>query len=938
MSKNITLNSNNQKGFGDLKDATKKNIELTGYARCLSDENELILQQESKSRYSNDDFENWLKPHVEKIKADRLAGKSIAPIYNIPVIIHIIHNGDAVATDENISYNQAISQIQVMNEDFQRLAGTRGGANTTGAAVDVQISFCLAQQDANGNPSNGVVRHNITPYSNTGTPAVTDDWEARNDVETMKATTQWDPTLYLNMWTIKPGGLTLANGGLDGLLGYAQFPDNSGLGGLNTSGGNANTDGVVAAFDTMGTMDLDDGSFNMNPTYNLGRTMTHEVGHWVGLRHTWGDGPASGSCGVDDYCADTPNQAQPNYSCNTNNDSCTGGGIDMVQNYMDYTNDACMDTFTQNQKDRIIAVMQNSPRRNMNASIGCNTAAPTANFTTSAPASSQEGSDCNFTDYTFNISLSDGGSQSATVSLLNSGTAIENEDFELIDNSVTFTAGATSASGNNTITLRIFEDDFVETDETITLNLSVNTAGNTIASLVEFNHTIISDDLDIAQSTYQDYQTDFQTSNSNTWSILNVDTATSTWFTTDVQPASNLYLAGVIEGFAAISTSDTNDTSTDDYLFTETFPVSSTANRLDVSHALYSLGSTEVAVFYILTENNEYIQIGNAFLAPGFTGNNDLINVEIPFNTPELIAVRGTNIRLVVRHTIIPTQGFNNDNGSLIWDTLTVTELSDTLVQTAINQSVSNDSAQINIVGSLNASDNNTGNAMLSISPNTNFNYGCTATSVSRAGTSTQSYNGSTVADNVMDKTFTITPTNINNSGNVTIDFYFTNTEINGWTSSTGNAQNALGVRRIGASTSEFSTITITNFGANALKASATFTQGMEGTYYFGRAESLSVIKNNKFQDFSIFPNPTNNVINIAFNSQNNNNNNNNNNNKVSINILDVRGRLIMKRDDLSVRSEKFQTSLNVSNLASGIYLLQVNQNNTSITKKIIIQ
>src|SRR5690606_1118184 len=98
--------------------------------------------------------------------------------------------------------------------------------------------------------------------------------------------------------------------------------------------------------------------------YGSGRTLTHEVGHWLGLRHTWGDGPLSGSCGVDDFCADTPNTRDPNFGCPTINSCFEVPAInDMVENYMDYTDDTCMHTFTANQAARITAVMNNSPRR-----------------------------------------------------------------------------------------------------------------------------------------------------------------------------------------------------------------------------------------------------------------------------------------------------------------------------------------------------------------------------------------------------------------------------------------------------------------------------------------------------------------------------------------------------------------------------------------------
>ena len=387
-----------------LTKSTKQSIKKTGYARCLTVENEIALKKKYPKRYSTEEFEQMLAPIVARIKAERAAGR-VQTVYNIPVVVHVISNGDPINNNgttgnENISDTQALSQITVMNQDYRRMVGTPGGANSTGVAVDIQINFCMAQTDPNGNLTNGVDRHNITPYTNVKTPAVIDDWEIRSDVETMKANTQWDPTKYLNMWTFKPGGLPLSAGGLGGLLGYAQFPDNSGLAGLNASGGAANTDGVVAAYDAFGTIAADDGSFILNATYNLGRTMTHEVGHWLGLRHIWGDTTA---CSNDDFCADTPDATTAHYQCNIY-DTCTADGLgnDMVQNYMDYTNDSCMDTFTQNQKDRIQAVMAVSPRRKeLNLSTVCNT--PTTPYFNMINTNGNQSS-CTGNDVIFNFS------------------------------------------------------------------------------------------------------------------------------------------------------------------------------------------------------------------------------------------------------------------------------------------------------------------------------------------------------------------------------------------------------------------------------------------------------------------------------------------------------------------------------------------------------
>ncbi len=122
--------------------------------------------------------------------------------------------------------------------------------------------------------------------------------------------------------------------------------------------GPANSDGVVSNFATFGSIAYNDGTFMLNAPFNRGRTMTHEIGHWLGLIHIFGNG----NCG-NDFCADTPVHQDANYGCPVNNVSCVPPTLEMPQNYMDYTNDSCMNIFTQNQKQRMTVVMNNAIRR-----------------------------------------------------------------------------------------------------------------------------------------------------------------------------------------------------------------------------------------------------------------------------------------------------------------------------------------------------------------------------------------------------------------------------------------------------------------------------------------------------------------------------------------------------------------------------------------------
>lgn len=269
----------------------------------------------------------------------------ISNIKRIPVVVHIIHNGEAVGTGSNISYAQVVSQIEVLNEDFRKKMGTNG-FNDHPDGVDTEIEFFLAETDPQGNSLSepGVHRFDGGRASWPKGPIL-------NPIDQIiKPNTIWPPEDYFNIWTVNFGGFISRD-----LLGYAQFPSNSGLSGLNADEGDRETDGIVIGYKYFGSSEK--GNFpELVAPFDLGRTTTHEVGHWFGLRHIWGDG----DCTFDDFCTDTPRAGAPNYGCSANLSCATD---DMVENYMDYSDDGCMNIFTLEQKERMFTVLGNSPRR-----------------------------------------------------------------------------------------------------------------------------------------------------------------------------------------------------------------------------------------------------------------------------------------------------------------------------------------------------------------------------------------------------------------------------------------------------------------------------------------------------------------------------------------------------------------------------------------------
>ncbi|MFN8283546.1 MAG: PKD domain-containing protein [Chitinophagales bacterium] len=334
---------------------------------------------------------------IQEFLAQQNAGNRLTANYTIPVIVHVIY-WNAV---ENISDAQVNSQIDILNADY---AGTGYNVNTCPAAFqplisNTNISFCKAVKKPNGTQLSvaGVERINAQTagFTNPGTGSGS-GWTKSYIDGTVKPATIWDPTKYMNIWVLPLQ---------DGLLGYATFPVGTGLTGI-TGNGTATTDGVVIGYLYYGN------TGTVSAPYNKGRTATHEIGHWLGLRHISGDS----DCG-DDFCGDTPLQSGNagdgqglNYGCPTfPSVTCSNGpNGDLFQNFMDYTDDACMFLFTPNQRTRIQTAMANGTyRAPLASSTVCTatSAVPVADFSADR-VSICPGNSVKFTDLTTGIPTS----------------------------------------------------------------------------------------------------------------------------------------------------------------------------------------------------------------------------------------------------------------------------------------------------------------------------------------------------------------------------------------------------------------------------------------------------------------------------------------------------------------------------------------------------
>ena len=358
---------------------------------------------------------------LEALTQQRAANQSLQRTGNIlyvPVVVHVVYNTE----QQNISDEQIQSQIDVIYKDFRGLNSEFQGLQDSSwpQAADMEIEFYLAQIDPDGNPTNGITR---TQTDVTG-------WGFTDAMKSSATGGQdpWDTTRYFNFWTVNFEG---------GLLGFAQFP-----------GGDPSTDGIVMGAEFFGSSDDDvNNDFFLQAPFDKGRTTTHEMGHFFNLRHIWGDG----GCGVDDFVDDTPESDASNGGCQTGSTSC--GSVDMVENYMDYSNDACMGLFTEGQKNRMRATLEpGGPRATLEQP-----------------------------PFPFLLSVND---TSATTDVCNDDSAVINLTYSLIDPAFTSSVDFSIISGLPTGATAVFSPTSATADDTaVTLTIS-NLGGSDVGDYI----------------------------------------------------------------------------------------------------------------------------------------------------------------------------------------------------------------------------------------------------------------------------------------------------------------------------------------------------------------------------------------------------------------------------------------------------------------------
>lgn len=723
-----------------------------GVIRCLTTEMEAHRHADDPQGAIHQ-FEEWMAKSLKDSDSNPTT-KGVNASRIIPTVVHVIYSN---ATDpDNISDAQIFSQMDILNEDFQRLNPdtTNTPAAFQSVAVDSDIEFCLASLDPGGNPTNGINRVQIA-----GSPFTT------NFVEnTIKPSTIWDPNNYFNIWICNISG---------GVLGYAQFPEAAGLPGIGTGNGGATTDGVVLLYSSVGRPPA-------NPfggPYNRGRTATHEVGHWLGLRHIWGDG----GCTVDDFCNDTPESDGSNFGCPTTHSSC--GTTDMVQNYMDYTDDDCMNIFTADQKARMDIVMGSSIRRaSLLSSTVCDLS-PAINFQTATTSMTENSSSGNATCRGYqdiDITLTIGGPPTGDANVaLNtvSSSALNTVDYDVLIGAVTFADGATA---NQNFRIRVYDDEDVELVENLTIGFTIT--GTTDAfpgTVTQHSLDINDDDLDPGTlTTGTVYSEDFE-AGAPGWGLVNGG-GTNQWaFGANgaMNGTNSVYISrngGAAHAYQANSAS---------------------ASRL-VSPLIDATGFFGLNLSFLFHSNG---QVQGGTLVDYGTLSYSLDGTTFTVLAGSNAASPFQGVSANTTYSIALPTDCNNTSFYLSWEWYNDGSIrnnppfavDDILIEAPNGIPVESDlnSSNTEYLGP-NATvfwyDQTSGEVMARISNTSAHDYGCTQVQVDRAGTGATLYMDATMPYACADKTFMVTPTNNNAAGAYNIRLYYSQAEILGWEAATG--------------------------------------------------------------------------------------------------------------------------------------------------------
>jgi hypothetical protein len=769
------------------------------------------------------------------------------PPYVIPVVVHVVTTGAAVGSIYNPTDAQVQGAIAYLNAVYNgTYPGTQGAGN-------LQIQFVLAQRDPNCNPTNGIDHIDGSAIAGYSSEGVNVQSTLGTDEINVKNLIRWDPTQYYNIWVVdKIDG----NDGTSGtfIAGYAYFP-----------GGDPNYDGTVLLATQMIAGQ---------------KTLPHELGHGFNLYHpfqnpadpTSATCPSNTSCSTDgDQICDTDPITEPiNFVCRTGStNACTGTAytINTESNYMNYTD--CNTLFTTDQNTRMLASAASPDRISLTTSLGGT--APDAGTTQCIPKIDFELANdqvteataattgCRaYTDYTYNMVIGNLPSSATTATLsVISGTATEGLDFDISTNgnftspskTLSFPAGSASSQS---FTVRIYDDASVEGTETFTLGFTVNNGGgNAVAGDGRSTLTITINDNDVAPygpvnstksigSSLGLLQSPFAAANSKQKSQI-------------FYYASELSSVGIAAGNILGMALNLSKNSGAAFVYNSlTIKIGSTVHAsLYNSTTEFPLSDASFTTVYSANYTSSSGWNNFTFTTPFVWDGTSNIVVEICYDdgastdltdNAEAYTDGSSNSNYVFQSGINCGGSFSSFslyNSGFKPIVQFIYADPGTQVQTLLNssrQEYLGPNADVYFY------DQTNNKLMARIQNLSNFNYGCTQVIIDRAGTGTTPFWNNNTSDNLLDKTFHVLPTNNNPSGSYIITLYYTQAEINGWQTATGQSVSNIQLAKVPTQISNTTPANPTGAGV--------VTQGNPAVGTLGTNTALSYNFTNGFSGF----------------------------------------------------------------------------------------
>ena len=786
---------------------------------CFTDEMEKYRSVQSGLPVNNTVFEKWVSDQTDLLNNNSGNLYRTNPIiYTIPVIFHIIHNGEAVGVGRNIAKAFIDSQIVQLNNDFRRKAGTSGfNSHADGADVEIQFAPAILSPTNTVLTEPGIERINRNSRGWTAPPHMDTYMNS-----TVKPASFWNPDQYINIWICD----LIDSAG--SILGYAQQPIAPGnIGQDDDTATIAATDGIVLDYGIIG-------SSNKKPAgaypFDEGRILTHEMGHFFSLRHVWGEG----NCDLDDYVFDTPRQNGVLFGCNITSNSCNdtqygspGDSIDMVRNYMQYSDNACVNIFTIGQKNRMRVILGEtgvgSPRRaSLRFSDRCLNK-PLVSFI-STDTTVMERTTCNL-PWGFNIPVSISRKPAAVTNVKFTITGnTDGNDYTIYPDSVSFSPTDTA---DKNFTIAIKADAVMEGHEKANFYLTISDT-NALAAADPYELTIMNDDFPPVMGKRF----------SGTLFYEDFETPSSGWKTYDYIKGANRWLIGGTNG----------DVSSGKSAYISKDSSSLTYNGTSMSHTLlyhqvdaYNWDSLTLSFYYkckgqntngvkkdfgkimYSTDSLNFYQVNGT---PDLTdsSNSAFFSAPIPYflwNTKFYLGFFWQN-----NADTANDPPFAIDEITITGKTFTVAQ-----IQTAVDTATGFCEKPLGPFETVDFYDRFTGDVLATIQNLSGFNYGCVKVEVDRAGTGAQWVTGDpqTYANTkLFDKTYKVTPENNNATGNYNITFYITQAEYQGWQLA---STNPLALVKMIKYSGPISTMSITsNFEKRPITAAA-YLGGIDKTF-----------------------------------------------------------------------------------------------------------